>query len=121
MKILFLLLFVHFLADFPLQGDFLSQAKSPTSNFKNIDPFLCMMIHCFIQAMFVFVVTGSPALALIEYNIHGALDIAKCANRISFRQDQLLHILSKVIYTILLTNTTICARDPGWMKFFGVG
>jgi hypothetical protein len=45
----FLLLFVHALADFPLQGEFLSKAKDPRNNPFEIW-FICLWAHCMIHA-----------------------------------------------------------------------
>ena len=94
--ILFLLLVGHAVADYPLQGDFLSRAKSYKNPIPGIDWWIALAMHCLIHAGAVWVVTGSTLLAVCEFVVHFIIDIAKCGGRISFRTDQLLHSIFKV-------------------------
>ncbi|MEX0809885.1 MAG: DUF3307 domain-containing protein [Dongiaceae bacterium] len=99
---LFLLLVGHALADFPLQGDFLAQAKDRHSAIgEKVWP-EALTAHALIHGGAVFVVTGSLVLALAETVVHAAIDFAKCEKLISFRQDQLLHILCKCLWVAAL-------------------
>ena len=104
---LFALLIGHSVADFPLQGDFLSQGK----NRHNPRPVLAdgktspsdlwvylMSAHCFIHAGFVWIISGSVVLALVEFVLHWIIDAVKCEGSTSFATDQWLHIATKAVY-----------------------
>jgi hypothetical protein len=98
LAVFFVMLFWHALADFPLQGDFLSKAKNPVKPLPGIDNTLAMQYHCFIQAFGVWLITGNWFLASSEYVMHGIIDHLKCNDVISFRNDQYLHIACKVLW-----------------------
>lgn len=98
------LLFAHFLADFPLQGDFLSKAKNRYAPFVGVPPMMCMFAHVFIQAFGVYIVTGSAFLAMLEFVFHFLIDDSKCSGAITFGQDQLIHILCKLMWTVMLVG-----------------
>lgn len=91
-----LLLVVHAAADYPLQGDFLSKAKSYKNPLPGIDWWIALAMHCLIHAGGVWLVTGSNLLAACEFVAHFAIDTIKCGGFISFRTDQLLHVACKV-------------------------
>jgi len=91
----------HFLADYPLQGDFLSKAKNHKQPIPGVPFYHALVAHSTIQAGGVWLVTGSLWLALVELVIHAAVDYAKCDGRISYDADQELHLLCKVIYVAL--------------------
>lgn len=105
--LLLLLLFAHFLADFPWQGDFLSKAKNASAPIPGVPWYTAMSAHCGIQAGFVGVLTGSVVLAALEFMAHFAIDYAKCRNLISFNQDQLAHIACKLLWVgLVLASVT---------------
>ena len=101
----------HALADFPLQGEFLSRGKNRhgppmqladgKSSPANLWIYL-MSAHCLIHAGFVWVICGSVVLALAEFVLHWSIDVAKCEGRTSFATDQWLHILTKAAYVAVL-------------------
>jgi hypothetical protein len=99
------LIIAHFLADYPLQGEFLAKFKSPLVYTQmvrdNIQPrfhwFWILSAHCAIQAGGVLYVTNSLILAIIDYNVHFYVDLAKCRGRITFNQDQTYHIITRLI------------------------
>lgn len=99
--ILFLLIFAHFLADYPLQGEFLSQAKNRNTEVGKIFWKHALPAHAFIHAGFVGLITGSLLLALAEGVIHGITDYLKCEGKISLNQDQAIHIGCKVVWAIV--------------------
>lgn len=109
-SILILLLFWHALADFPLQGDFLARWKQPEflplpdqpGGQRNPIWHWCMGAHCAIQAGGVYVITGWWVLFVLEFVAHAAIDYAKCRGRITFAQDQVLHLGCKILWVILL-------------------
>ncbi|MEX2580142.1 MAG: DUF3307 domain-containing protein [Verrucomicrobiales bacterium] len=109
--LLFALLIGHAFADFPLQGEFLSQGK----NRNNQPPRLAdgkkspkdlwvylMTAHCLIHAGFVWVVSGYVVLAFAEFVLHWVIDVVKCEGSTSFATDQWLHVATKVLYVVLI-------------------
>ncbi|QTN31081.1 DUF3307 domain-containing protein [Akkermansiaceae bacterium] len=109
----FALLIGHALADYPLQGAFLATGKN-----RNGDPsdffggtsvpkrlwLHALTAHSLIHAGFVWVITGSAALALAEFILHWIIDLIRCDERISYNIDQLFHCLCKLAYAALLAS-----------------
>ena len=91
----------HFLADYPLQGDFLSKAKNRNSLIKGVPWYQAMVAHCFIQAAAVALITGIWWLVIVEFVIHFLTDMAKCDTLISYNVDQGIHVLCKILWWIL--------------------
>lgn len=95
---LFLLLFWHLLADYPLQGDFLAKAKNEKTAIPGIPWWQAMAAHCGIHAGGVYLITGLWYLAAAEFFLHFLIDNAKCLGLIGFNRDQLAHALCKAGY-----------------------
>jgi hypothetical protein len=100
---LFLLVVGHLLADFPLQGPYLSAAKNPNSE-EGKDGWwtYCMFAHVMIHAGSVYLFTGSFGCAFIEAVGHAFIDYGKCMGWLSAKLDQKLHLGMKVIYVALV-------------------
>ena len=96
-----LLVFGHVLADYPLQGDFLAKAKNRYAPIAGVPWYQALGAHSAIHAGFVGIITGSMLLALCELIMHYRIDDAKCAEKISYNQDQALHIACKAWWTVL--------------------
>ena len=95
---LFLLCFGHSLADYPLQGQFLSDGKNRhTAIGKLFWPYY-LSSHATIHAGFVFIITGSLYLALAEFVVHGTTDWMKCEGKIGMRIDQIVHYGCKIAW-----------------------
>lgn len=103
----------HALADFPLQGDFLARSKSPQltvadamasyhdRTWRRPTPWTwCMGAHCAIHAGAVWFLTGSLLLGVGEFCMHWSIDLAKCRRKITFGEDQLLHLLCKALWAL---------------------
>lgn len=105
--ILFLLLAGHALADYPLQGDFLAQAKNRNTEIGRGFWLHALFAHSVIHGGFVLVITESVLLASLETIIHAAADWLKCEKKISLNTDQSLHIVCKVIWAALVTQRII--------------
>lgn len=103
-EILALLIVGHALADYPLQGEFLSRAKNHHKPIPGVPWWQALLAHSTIHAGFVGVITGSFWLGLAELVIHAATDHAKCAGRISFGTDQAIHVACKVLWVVILAN-----------------
>ena len=103
-----LLFAVHWLLDYPLQGDFLANTK-----FGGLPPngdmrFYHLVAHAGIQGAGVTVVLlwfiGPVAVifGLAEWVAHILIDEAKVRDKISYADDQALHLCCKMIWTIVL-------------------
>lgn len=109
--LLFALLIGHSLADFPLQGDFISRGKNRhleppkladgKESPKNLWVYL-MSAHCLIHAGFVWLMTGFLAFAMAEFVLHWVIDVLKCENKTTFALDQWLHIFCKIVFVGIL-------------------
>ena len=128
MTVFLLLLFAHALADYPLQGDFLSKAKNHRQPIPGVPWTHGLLWHAVIHGGFVGIVTGSVALGVAEVAAHMLIDYAKSAGRfrrsimggdvpvprveweawhlsqerLAFHIDQLLHVLCKALWCVLL-------------------
>lgn len=97
-KLLFLLLAAHALADYPLQGDFLAQAKNRNTPIGKIFWPHALFAHSMIHGGFVLLLTGLLPLAIGEVIIHGVTDALKCDGKISLNADQFVHVFCKVCW-----------------------
>lgn len=89
------LMTAHYLADFPLQGDFVAKYKAPRS----ADFWFHVMIgHCAIHGGFVALITQRPWLGIAEFAAHFVFDCLKCERKLTFNQDQALHIICKFLW-----------------------
>jgi len=101
-EILALLIVAHFLADYPLQGDFLAKAKNRTAPIPGIPFWHPLTAHASIHGGFVGFITGSLWLALAETVIHWITDDAKCRGWISYNTDQAIHLGCKMIWVAII-------------------
>jgi len=111
LALFFALVIGHALADFPLQGDFLSRGKNRhvippqladgRASPKNLWVYL-MSAHCLIHAGFVWLISGYAVFALAEFALHWIIDCLKCDGKTSFETDQWLHILCKAAFVGIL-------------------
>ena len=92
------LLAAHALADYPLQGDFLSRAKNRTAAIPGVPWWQALGAHCVIHGAAVALLTGIGWLGLMETIIHWFTDDAKCRGKLTFNQDQAIHIGCKVLW-----------------------
>lgn len=103
-KYFFALCIGHAIADFPLQGEYLAKGKN---RFLGVRPdntpwYWCMGAHALVNAGAVWVITGVPFLALLEFLVHFLIDDRKCAGSFGPNTDQILHITCKAAWAILL-------------------
>lgn len=101
MNMFLLLIFAHFLADYPLQGDFLSRAKNRMSPILGVPFWQPMTAHAAIHGGFVGIITGSAYLAVAETVIHWITDDAKCRGWIGYNTDQMIHIACKFVWVVI--------------------
>jgi hypothetical protein len=101
LHLLFLLSFAHALADYPLQGPFLSEAKNRNTPIGKLFWPHALAAHSVIHGGAVLLLTGSLWMACAETVIHAATDWLKCENKISLHTDQAIHIGCKVLWAAL--------------------
>ncbi len=100
---LFLLLIIgHALADYPLQGEFLAKAKNRFAPVAGVPWYQALGAHSLIHGGAVGWITGSILLGVLETVSHFVIDDLKCGRRISYNIDQLLHVLCKLLWVLLL-------------------
>lgn len=92
-----MLLGAHWLCDYPLQGQFLSDAKA-----KGPLRFYHLVSHAGIQGAAVALVTGDVWLGLAEWVSHIVIDELKVRGKTTFAQDQALHIACKAVWLLLI-------------------
>ncbi len=105
-ELAFQLLLGHVFADFVFQTDVMAKWKNrhntPTEipNYQKYVP--CwpywLASHALVHGGFVYLITGSVALGLIETVLHGGIDFAKCEGYTDPNQDQALHMGCKISY-----------------------
>lgn len=89
----------HFVADYPLQGDFLAKAKAQ-------GPLRVWHLfgHSVIHGGAVLLITGSLILFALETLAHMLIDECKVRERISFATDQSLHIGCKLLWIAIIAG-----------------
>jgi len=97
-----LLIVAHMVADYPLQGEFLSRAKNRHAPVPGVPWYQALAAHGVIHGGAVGCITGSITLGVLETLSHMLIDDFKCANRISYDLDQALHVGCKVVWLALL-------------------
>ena len=107
LNLLFGLLIGHAIADFPLQGEFLARFKSrhnqnPTAEWPPGIWVHCLLAHSLVQAGFVWLISGRIVLGFAEFIVHTIFDFVKCENLTGFHTDQLLHVVTKVVFVIAI-------------------
>ncbi len=108
MSALFGLLVGHFVADYPLQSDFMAREKNPWSP---VDPARVppgqkpnvfwpwvLSAHSAVHAGFVAWATNNVWLGLAEFVCHWVIDFTKCAGYTDVHQDQLMHVVCKLVW-----------------------
>ncbi len=97
MMLALMLLGAHWLCDYPLQGQFLSDAKAagPLRIYH-------LVAHAGIHGAAVALVTGNLWLGLAEWAAHTVIDELKVRGKTSFAIDQALHITCKLWWLLLL-------------------
>lgn len=90
------LLLLHWLMDYPLQGDFLSKAKEhgPLRRYH-------LFAHAGMHGCAVAWLLSNPFIGLAEWFIHTITDELKVRKLISFQTDQLIHIMCKITWVII--------------------
>lgn len=101
-KIIFLLLSGHAIADYALQNQFMADFKSRHA-VQADHPLAGIWIyvlgsHALIHGVFVLYVTQSLVLGIAETVAHALIDFGKCEKWFGIHVDQCLHIFCKMIW-----------------------
>ena len=98
------LVVAHAVADYPLQGDFLSKAKNRANPIPGVPWWQAMWAHSAIHGGAVALVTGIWWLGVLEAIVHFWIDDLKCNGKLSFNQDQFFHIAFKCLWLFVALN-----------------
>ncbi|MAM70048.1 MAG: hypothetical protein CMP91_02730 [Gammaproteobacteria bacterium] len=107
LSILLLMLAGHFVGDFVLQPAPMSSGKNRNNSRERFDDgfpqwYYWLSAHASTHGLIVYLVTGSIIFMLLEFISHWLIDLLKCDKKISLHQDQSLHILSKILYIVII-------------------
>lgn len=94
------LIFCHAWGDYTLQSDSMAKGKCRLGGGEMWRYWLSA--HAAMHATGVWFVTGNVWLGLAEFVLHWIIDFIKCENLTNIHQDQLLHIICKVMYVVIL-------------------
>ena len=92
------------MGDFVFQRKVMALSKSRHAEiFKTAGPrfppwYYWLLAHALVHGGFVYLITGSLVLGVVETVLHTIIDFCKCEHWIGFHVDQSLHILCKVGY-----------------------
>jgi len=109
MERLFLFLVGHALGDFVLQSEAMYTGKSRRRSLRaergsGSPPwYFWLAAHALTHGGAVYLVSGLWYLGALESVLHAGIDHLKCEERISFHQDQGLHIACKLLYLAFLS------------------
>jgi hypothetical protein len=97
LRVLFMLFVSHALCDYPLQGQYIAENKSPR---KCNSWFWQMFAHGLIHAGGVYVVTHMVSLALMQLVAHIIIDLLKCEEVFGYNVDQIAHYITMVMLAL---------------------
>src|SRR5690606_16718402 len=100
--VLFLaLIAAHAVCDYPLQGDFLARAKNRSAPIPGVPWWQALGAHAAIHGGAVGWITGHWWLGVLEAVTHAITDDLKCRGRLTFNQDQAVHVACKVLWAAI--------------------
>lgn len=111
-----LMAFFHFLADYPLQGDFLAKAKNHKAPIPGVPWLTALFSHAFIHAGFVWLITGYIWLAVLELFIHAWVDWEKSEGKIDYITDQFVHLIFKAAFALVVS----VLPNAHWLMIRGI-
>lgn len=107
MSELFLLLGCHAFGDYVFQSDWVGKYKN-RHNAKDLEPYglkdawwYVLPCHGLTHGVLVYFVTQSLWVGIAEFVIHTVVDFLKCEKKITFHQDQIIHLACKFFWWIL--------------------
>jgi hypothetical protein len=103
MKRFLAMIAAHAVADYPLQGDFLAKAKNRTAPLPGVPWWQALGAHAIIHGGAVGLITRSPALGVAEVVVHAVTDDLKCRGKLTYNQDQAIHVACKALWAFFAT------------------
>lgn len=103
MEIFLLLIAVHFTCDFALQSDYIARGKNRYSGVAPREWWIILSAHGFIHGLGVYLLTESFTAFVFQVVTHIAIDFTKCEEKITYKVDQLLHVLVMAFIAIGVT------------------
>lgn len=110
-KLTFLLFCGHALADFALQSEFVAKNKNrhaqrdrilgDSDSTEIIWPWL-LGAHSLHHGLVVYLITQNAMISICETIVHAAIDFGKCERWFSFHTDQVLHLVTKILWALIL-------------------
>ncbi len=97
---LLLLICLHALCDYPLQGDFLARGKNHKNPISGVPWYQCLLAHSAIHALAVGLVLG-PVFGMAEFVAHALTDYLKSDGAFGFNVDQAIHLLCKLAWVVI--------------------
>ena len=95
------LLMGHALADFGLQSDWIAINKNRHFNKTPVHWAYPLTAHALINGIVVWLITGGIYLGTLETVCHWIIDFGKCESWYGIHDDQMAHILCKVVLCVL--------------------
>jgi hypothetical protein len=86
----------HFYFDYAGQGDFMAKAKNCSAPLPGVPWTDVLFAHSCIHGAAAALITGLWPVFFAEALVHYVTDWQKCRGRLTFTQDQGIHVLCKV-------------------------
>jgi len=104
------MLFAHAVGDFGLQSEAMAYGKNRHNKPKNVPEgqqpmpvwFWWLSAHALINGAMFYLFTGNVFIGTVEIITHFWIDLAKTENMTNPNIDQILHLLSIVMYLVIL-------------------
>jgi hypothetical protein len=90
----------HCLGDYAFQSDRMAVEKCAGCD-QTLPWYWWLGAHAGIHGFLVTAITGLPWLGLAEWILHSFIDYCKCHRRYGLAMDQCLHLVCKLIWTII--------------------
>lgn len=100
---LLLLISLHTLCDYPLQGDFLARGKNHRNPLPDVPWYQCLFAHASIHGLAVGLVLGLW-FGVAEFAAHAVTDYIKSSGVFSFNVDQGIHLGCKLAWVVLYSR-----------------
>ena len=91
----------HFVGDFVLQNDRMAVEKCPGDD-ATLPWYWWLTAHSACHGLLTAAITGSAWIGCAEWGAHWMIDYYKCCRRFDLTVDQLLHLLCKGLWVVLL-------------------